>query len=635
MKSAPAEVSEAVMAAITADIAALHTTQGQDGSLAEATEKAATPDVAETTELPQVHDTDTPAPHEQGVTSSSVDDSATTTMAADLAGVGSKTAPQGEPPAVDYREIIANTIAHLEHNSAEARRAVYDHAREVVHQRLAETQPPLSPEMIKRERAALDRIIDKIEAEAEEKRSIGRSRILPARTAAKPIEPVVIPKRRDLPQAKHFHGGTLRLFAMAGFICAGLLAYWFIVGRPGMKSAVAYLPALPGSATSPEPVPVATQTDRAEPAAEAGADAAPPQVSGEDTSPAPSNAAAEEPSPPQEDPAPGDTAVHEAARSLAANPLMTFKIECDGTPCGDSTPSPPTSADSAAWIASYSTIKSPPRSNKTTPQNSKEAEKLLDAGRAAAAPSATGSYQRGLDKAKNDDSDGAIRDFSEAIQLEPNFADAYVQRGNLRFKNGNPELAIADYRAAIGIDERNAAAFKARGMARLYDADEDGALEDLSKAIQIAESEPARLPPLDLFFARRTRASVYSRRRAGDRELFDLSAMIDAYWKNPDLADALKGNYGAQGASALMATIYRQRAALYVQRANADGAIADLSFALQLDPTRTVQLILERARIQEAAGRREQAAADFKRVLQVNPRVDEARQAIVRLNAKP
>lgn len=84
-----------------------------------------------------------------------------------------------------------------------------------------------------------------------------------------------------------------------------------------------------------------------------------------------------------------------------------------------------------------------------------------------------------------------------------------------------------------------------------------------------------------------------------------------------------------------MATIYRQRAALYIQRANADGAIADLSFALQLDPTRAIQLILERARIQEAAGKREQAAADFKRVLQINPRIEEAKQAVARLNAQP
>lgn len=260
---------------------------------------------------------------------------------------------------------------------------------------------------------------------------------------------------------------------------------------------------------------------------------------------------------------------------------------------------------------------------------------MLDTGRAAAAPSAAGLYDRGMDKSKNGDPDGAIRDFSAAIRIDPNFSDAYVQRGNARFKNGSPDLAIADFRDAIRIDARNAAAFKARGMARLYNADEEGALDDLSKAIQIAETEAARLPVIDLFFARRTRAGIYSRKQAGDRELFDLSAMLDAYWKNPDLADALKANYGIQGATSLMATIYRQRAALYIQRANADGAIADLSFALQLDPTRAIQLILERARIQEAAGKREQAAADFKRVLQINPRIEEAKQAVARLNAQP
>jgi tetratricopeptide (TPR) repeat protein len=338
---------------------------------------------------------------------------------------------------------------------------------------------------------------------------------------------------------------------------------------------------------------------------------------------------------PQDQPS-GGADTDQTARALGSNPLLNLKVDCNGAPCDPTFPTPmpsATSSDGAAWVASYGTVKSPTGLGGKPP--TREAAKLIEAGKAAAAPNAASSYERGMAKAKDGDSDGAIRDFSEAIRIDANFGDAYVQRGNALFKNGNPELAIADFQNAIQIDARNAAALKARGMARLYNADEEGALDDLSKAIQIAESEPARLPVIDVFFARRTRTSIYSRRRIGDRELFDLSAMIDAYWKNPDLADALKVNYGTQGATSLMATIYRQRAALYVQRANTDGAIADLSYALQLDPARALQLVMERARVQDAAGRREQAAADFKRVLQINPRVEEAKQAIARLNARP
>jgi len=206
----------------------------------------------------------------------------------------------------------------------------------------------------------------------------------------------------------------------------------------------------------------------------------------------------------------------------------------------------------------------------------------------------------------------------------------------MRFKNGDAELAILDFDEAIRTDPRNAAAFKARGMAVLYKGDEDAALDDLTHAIQITEADPARLSPLELFFARRSRATIFGKRKTDERELFDLSAMVDAYWKNPDLADALKTNYGTQGAAAVLASIYRQRAALYQQRANADGAVADLSIAAQLDPTHAGLIVTERARVQEAAGRREQALADYKRVLALNPRQEEARQAVQRLsNPKP
>jgi tetratricopeptide (TPR) repeat protein len=247
---------------------------------------------------------------------------------------------------------------------------------------------------------------------------------------------------------------------------------------------------------------------------------------------------------------------------------------------------------------------------------------------------ARAAYERGMLQSKGPDPERAIREFSDALRADPNFSDAYLQRGNMRFKNGNADQAVNDFNIAINVDPRNAAAYKARGMALLYQGNEDQALDDLTRAIQIAEAEATRLSVLEVFFARRSRSQMYSRRQVDERELFDLSAMIDTYWKNPELADALKQNYGVQGSAALMASIYRQRANLYQQRANADGAISDLSFALQLDPSHALAILAERARVQEAAGRREQAAADLKRALSLNPRFEEARRGLARLNER-
>ncbi len=177
---------------------------------------------------------------------------AAATIAVDLA-LQQSTKTQGQPfDPIDYHEIVASTVATLEHNTVEARHAVYECARQIVYQRLIRIRPPLTPDMVDGERATLEKAIDKIEAEALEKQPV----TAPAQStafsaAAPPIERAIAPApRRNLPQAKHLHSGSLRLFAILGLLCAGAVAYWLIAGRPDIKSAVSYLPKLPGPAAT-------------------------------------------------------------------------------------------------------------------------------------------------------------------------------------------------------------------------------------------------------------------------------------------------------------------------------------------------------------------------------------------------
>jgi tetratricopeptide (TPR) repeat protein len=240
-------------------------------------------------------------------------------------------------------------------------------------------------------------------------------------------------------------------------------------------------------------------------------------------------------------------------------------------------------------------------------------------------------FDHGVSLASADNLDGALADFSEAIRLDPKFSDAYVQRGQAMFKNGNADRAISDFTQALQIDPRNAGAFKARGMAMLYKGDDDGAIIDLTKAIQYAEIDPASIPAVEVFYARRSRASLYDRKQLYDRELIDLNAMIDSYWKNPGLATTLKTTYRDQGAATLLASIYRLRAAVNQKRSNLDNAIGDLSFAIQLDPQRALPFIIERARFLEAAGRKDQAAADYQQALNLSPANIDVKNELERL----
>jgi tetratricopeptide (TPR) repeat protein len=242
--------------------------------------------------------------------------------------------------------------------------------------------------------------------------------------------------------------------------------------------------------------------------------------------------------------------------------------------------------------------------------------------------------QEGIRLAKSGDLEQAMHELTNAVRADPLYAEAYVHRGQTFFKLGDTEHALTDLTEAIRLDPRNAPAWRARGMAQLYKGDEDAALTDLSKAIQLTEADPTRMPAVDLFYAHRIRANLCDKRKLYDREIYDLTAMIDAYWKDPLLADALRTSYREAGVASLIGSVYRLRGNAHVRKGAPDLAISDLSFAIQLDPQKALPLLLERARLQDTLGRREQAMADYQRVLEITPANEEAKTAVTRFKGQ-
>ena len=57
-------------------------------------------------------------------------------------------------------------------------------------------------------------------------------------------------------------------------------------------------------------------------------------------------------------------------------------------------------------------------------------------------------YNRGLDHAKNGALKLAIEDYTKAIELNPNYADAYYNRGGAWLRLGEPEKAKLDLATA-------------------------------------------------------------------------------------------------------------------------------------------------------------------------------------------
>jgi tetratricopeptide (TPR) repeat protein len=92
---------------------------------------------------------------------------------------------------------------------------------------------------------------------------------------------------------------------------------------------------------------------------------------------------------------------------------------------------------------------------------------------------------RGIEKAKSGDLDGALADFDRAIELNPKDDAAYYNRAQAKRLKKDAGGAVADYTRAIELGSKNPAAYNNRGNARAENNDRDGAIADYTQAIEL------------------------------------------------------------------------------------------------------------------------------------------------------
>ena len=92
---------------------------------------------------------------------------------------------------------------------------------------------------------------------------------------------------------------------------------------------------------------------------------------------------------------------------------------------------------------------------------------------------------RGIEKAKNGDLDGALADFDRAVKANPKDDAPYYNRAQAKRLKKDTTGAIADYTKAIDLGSQNPAAYNNRGNARAENNDRDGAIADYTRAIEL------------------------------------------------------------------------------------------------------------------------------------------------------
>jgi tetratricopeptide (TPR) repeat protein len=197
-------------------------------------------------------------------------------------------------------------------------------------------------------------------------------------------------------------------------------------------------------------------------------------------------------------------------------------------------------------------------------------------------------YESGLKKQHEGDLDGAIADYTRAIELNPNYPEAYNNRGNIKGAKEDHDGAIADLSRAIELDPKHTISYNNRGVQRLEKHDLEGAIADFSHAIE-----------LDPKYAKAyyNRGNVKEDKGDHDEAIADFDRAIEL---DP------KYTYS-----------YNNRGNAKKAKGDLNGAIADFTRAIELAP-QDARFYFSRAGAKFAGGDIDGALADLDRVIERN-----------------
>ncbi len=199
-------------------------------------------------------------------------------------------------------------------------------------------------------------------------------------------------------------------------------------------------------------------------------------------------------------------------------------------------------------------------------------------------------FGRGLARAKSKDYEGAIEDFSAALQLHAT-GNGYTNRGLAFARLGHYDQALADYDRALSLEPDAVQTLINRAYAFKGSGDTSRAIEEFSRVLS---DDPDEVQAI------RGRIGCYLEQKQYEVVIADATALCELSDTEVSWSLCYRGDaHQALGSFEL--------------------AIADYSDALRHDPTETYALV-ERARVWDKLREPEKALADLTEAVQIDPK---------------
>lgn len=185
---------------------------------------------------------------------------------------------------------------------------------------------------------------------------------------------------------------------------------------------------------------------------------------------------------------------------------------------------------------------------------------------------------------------GSVETYDEVIRANPKNGRFHTLRAGAHWARGNSDKALSDFDEAIQLGYDTANAYSSRALFLTASNAYDKAIEDFSKAIEKGDKSESTYI---------NRAAAYLQVNKIDDAITDYSAAIQLNDKN--------------------AGVLQQRATAYKVKGDLDNAIADFTKAMELNPN-FIPATMGRGYVYFQRGDHAKAIDDFSKVIELNGR---------------